>query len=70
MEGIDSDDLVKIGMRSTREHEKKLKMTDCTRNMKNNRFHHRNIAMWNKLNDEMVCVKTIVDIRKVIIKTG
>ena len=44
---------------STKGHRRKLKKSDCRRDIKKYSFPHRSITAWNKLNDETVCAKTI-----------
>ena len=59
MEMIDREHLMIRDVSDRRGHSKKLKKRACRRNFKKYSFPHRSITVWNELDGEIVCAKTI-----------
>ena len=59
MEMIDREYLTIRDVSDRRGHSKKLKKRACRRDYKKYSFPHGSITVWNKLNDEIACAKTL-----------
>ena len=63
MEVLDQENLLNWDMRDSRGHGKKLRKDNYRRDFKKNSFPHRTVDMWNGLDREVVCAKTIHDFK-------
>ena len=62
MERIDRQDLVALkedGERQTRGHAKKIRKSQCLRNIKKFSFPHRTVDIWNELSEEIVTAENV-----------
>ena len=63
MEVLDRENLLNWDMRDSRRHGKKLRKDNYRRDFKKNSFPHRTVDIWNGLDREVVCAKTIHDFK-------
>ena len=59
MEKLDREDLILQDRTVTRGNSKKLKKSVCKRDIKKYSFPQRSVSVWNSLDEEIVCAKTI-----------